>query len=150
MKMVTDKWQRAGLKLNLIFKIKKIINSVLRGEIKRISAKKPLPTKKQEKMAIGFTKYRIIIEQFETAAHKLLCELGVPTPWFSLYKDFVRECYKPVKKYYGRNQELLNKTLTDILCKWVKEGLREDVLLKLQEKVISVYDTLRMKGVVTG
>jgi len=29
MRMVTEKWQRAGLKLHLIFKIKKIINSVL-------------------------------------------------------------------------------------------------------------------------
>jgi len=49
--MVTEKWQRAGLKLHLISKIKKIINSVLREEIKRIESKKPLPTEKPEKMA---------------------------------------------------------------------------------------------------
>jgi hypothetical protein len=71
MKMVTDKYQRAGLKLNLLFKIKKIINSVLRGEIKRISAKKPLPTEKQEKMAIGFTKYRTRIERIEAATRRV-------------------------------------------------------------------------------
>ena len=65
MKMVTDKYQSTGLKLNLLYKIKKIINLVLRSEIKRFAAKKPLPTAKQEKMAIGFTKYRIIIERIE-------------------------------------------------------------------------------------
>jgi transcriptional regulator with XRE-family HTH domain len=74
MKMVTDKYQRTGLKLNLLVKIKKIINSVLMGEIKRIESKKPLPTGKQEKMAIGFTKYRIRIEKIEAEVHKLLCE----------------------------------------------------------------------------
>ena len=147
MKTVTDKYQRAGLKLHLLSKIKKIINSVLRGEIKRIMAKKPLPTQKQEKMAIGLTKYRIIIERIETEAHKLLCELSVPTPWFSLYKGFVRECYKAVKKYYGRNQELLNKALTGIVSKWQKDGLKRNILLKLQKKVIKVYVDLQRKRV---
>jgi len=90
MKMVTEKYQRVGLKFHLLFKIKKIINSVLRGEIKRLEAKKPLPTEKQERMAIGFTKYRIAIEKLEAEAHKLLCELGVPPPWFYSYKAFVR------------------------------------------------------------
>lgn len=147
MKMVTDKCQRAGLKLHLLSKIKKIINSVLRGEVKRIMAKKPLPTQKQEKMAIGLTKYRIIIERIEAEAHKLLCELSIPTPWFSLYKGFVRECYKAVKKYYGRNQELLNKTFTGIVDKWQKDGLKRDILLKLQNKVIKVFIDLHRKGI---
>jgi hypothetical protein len=118
--------------------------------MKRILARKPLPTQKQEKMAIGLTKYRIIIERIEAEAHKLLCELGIPTPWFSLYKGFVRECYKALKRYYGRNQELLNKTLNAIVRKWLKEGLKENVLLKLQEKVIAGYVDLRMKGIVRG
>jgi hypothetical protein len=146
MKMVTDKYQRVGLKLNLLVKIKKIINSVLRGEIKRIEAKKPLPTEKQEKMAIGFTKYRIRIEKLEAEVHKLLCELSVPTPWFALYKGFVRECYPVLKKYYGKNQELLNRTLTEIIKRWQKEGLKDDVLLKLKDKIISVFGTMRLRG----
>ncbi len=149
MKMVTDKYHRTGLRLHLLYKIKKIINSVLRGEIKRIMAKKPLPTQKQEKMAIRLTKYRIIIERIEAEAHKLLCELSIPTSWFSLYKGFVRECYKAVKKYYGRNQELLNKILSEIVSKWQKEGLKRDVLLQLKEKVIIVFIDLGRKGVVT-
>jgi transcriptional regulator with XRE-family HTH domain len=186
MKMVTEKWRRAGLKLNLLFKIKKIINSVLRGEIKRITTKKPLPTclcrwhgrqaEKQEKMAIGLTKYRIRIERMEAAAHRLLCESGVPTPLFSLYKDFVRECYrtlKPVrnklvaenrsdsqvnqqcdrisnglKKYYGKNQELLDKTLNDFVQRWQKEGLKEEVLLKVKDKTVSIFATMRLKQMV--
>jgi transcriptional regulator with XRE-family HTH domain len=157
MKMVADKYQRAGLKLNFILKIKKVINSILRGEIKRISAKKPLLTEKQEKMAIGLTKYRIIIEQFEAEAHKLLCEEGVPTPLFSLYKDFVRECYRAFKQHSGKmysepvpkiRGETLEQTLNKIIQKWVKEGLKEDVLLKLKVRILSVFTTMRMKGMI--
>ena len=146
MKMVAEKWQKAGLKLNLFFKIKKIINSVLRGEIKRITAKKPLPTEKQEKMAIGFTKYRIRIEQIEAEVHKLLCELGVKTPWFSLYKDFTRQCYQTLKKYLGKDQEKLAKSLAELVQRWQKEGLEETVLLKVKDKVISVFGDMRRKG----
>jgi transcriptional regulator with XRE-family HTH domain len=148
MKMVTEKWQRAGLKLNVLFSIKKTINNVLRGEMKRILARKPLPTQKQEKMAIGFTRHRIVIERFESEAHKLLCELGVPTPWFSLYKDFVRECYRALKKYYGKNPQLLDESFNKIVRDWVKKGLKEDILIKLKEKIVSVYDSLRMKKIV--
>jgi transcriptional regulator with XRE-family HTH domain len=138
MKMVTEKWQRAGLKLNLLFKIKKIINSVLRGEIKRIEAKKPLPTEKQEKMAIGFTKYRVKIERIEAAVHKVLCELGIQPPWFALYKDFARECYRALKRYYGK--EILSEKLQEIIRRWVKEGLKEDVLLKVKGATIKVVE----------
>jgi transcriptional regulator with XRE-family HTH domain len=150
MKMVIEKYQRAGLARHLILKIKKIVFSVIGAELKRIEAKKPLPIKKQEKMAIGFTKYRIIIERIETEAHKLLCESGIPTPWFSLYKDFVRECYKVLKKYYGKNPERLARTFKELVRRWQKEGLKEGVLLKLQERVIKVYNNLRMKGIVKG
>jgi len=146
MKMVTEKYQRAGLKFHLLFKIKKIINSVLRGEIKRLEAKKPLPTEKQEKMAIGFTKYRITIEKLEAEAHKILCDLGVPPPWFSSYKAFVRQWFKVLKKYYGMDQELLNKNLLEIIERWKKEGLKEEILLKLKDKIVSVFGIMKLRG----
>lgn len=146
--MVAEKWQRAGLKLHLIFKIKKTINSVLRGEIKRIESKKPLPTEKQEKMAIGLTKYRIRIERIEAEAHQLLCELEVKTPWFSLYKDFTRECYQALKKYYGRNPEKLAQTFSELVRRWHKEGLEETILLKLRDKIITVFDKMRLERMV--
>ncbi len=137
MKMVTNKYQRAGLHLHLISKIKKIINSVLRGEIKRIEAKKPLPTKKQEKMAIGFTKYRIRIEKIEAEVHKVLCEIGVPTTKFGMYKAFSRECYRVLKKYYGK--ESLDDKFQTIIKRWIKEGLKEDVLLKVRDATIKAF-----------
>ena len=146
MTAVTDKYLRVGLKRNVLYSLKKITNYVIRAEIKRISAKKPLPSEKQQKMAIGFTKYRIRIEKIEAEVHKLLCELSVPTPWFALYKGFTRECYRVLKKYYGKNQELLNKTLADIIERWKKEGLKDDVLLKLKDKIISVFGTMRLRG----
>jgi hypothetical protein len=146
LKGVIDKYQRAGLKFNIIHGLRKIINNEIKAEIKRIEAKKPLPTEKQEKMAIGFTKYRIRIEKLEAEIHKLLFELSIPTPWFALYKAFARECYQALKKYYSKNQELLNKTLAVIIKRWQKEGLKEDVLLKLKDKVIAVFGTMRLRG----
>jgi hypothetical protein len=80
MKMVTEKWQKAGLKLNVIFGIKKIINKTLRGEIKRIESKKPLPTEKQEKMA-----NRIMIERIEAATRRVQRPKGA---WQSLLLVF--------------------------------------------------------------
>jgi transcriptional regulator with XRE-family HTH domain len=146
MKSVIEKYQRAGLKTHLLYGLKKIINSVIRAEIKRIEAKKPLPTRKQEKMAIGFTKYRIMIERIEAGVHKLLCELGVPSPWFLSYKTFTRECVKVLRKYYLKNPEMLKKSLAQIIERWQKEGLKDDVLLKLKDKIISVFRTIRLRS----
>jgi transcriptional regulator with XRE-family HTH domain len=146
MRAVVDKYQKAGLKIHILYGLKKIINSVIRAEIKRIVSKKPLPTKKQEKMAIGFTKYRIRIEKIEAETHKLLCDLSVPTPWFALYKAFARECTRALKKYYGKNPELLDKNLTVIIERWQIEGLKKDVLTKLKDKIISVFGKMKLRG----
>ncbi len=148
MKMVIEKYQRAGLVRHLLFKITKISYSVIRAEIKRIEAKKPLPTEKQEKMAIGFTKYRIRIERIEAEVHKLLCELGVKTPWFTLYKDFTRQSYQALKRYYARAPDKLNTVLKDLINHWQKEGLKQEVLLKLKDKIISTFTEMRMKKLV--
>ena len=145
-KMVIEKYQRAGLERHLLFKITKISYSVISAELKRIEAKKPLPTKKQEKMAIGFTKYRIRIEKIEAEVHKLLCELGVKTHWFTLYKDFARQCYQTLKKYYIKDQGKLTTSLTELVQRWQKEGLEEKILLKVKDKVISVFGDMRRKG----
>jgi transcriptional regulator with XRE-family HTH domain len=139
MKMVIEKYQRAGLARHLLFKIKKIIFSIIGAEIKRIEAKKPLPTAKQERMAVGFTRYRIRMERIEAAVQKVLCELGVQASMgkFALYKDFARECYGILKRYYGR--ESLTEKLREITQRWVKEGLKEDVLEKVKETTINVF-----------
>ena len=138
-KMVIEKYQRAGLQFYLINKIKKIIYSVIGAELKRIEAKKPLPTAKQERMAIGFKKYRMRMAQIETAVHKLLCELGVDSGIgrFALYKDFARECYGVSKRYYGK--ESLSEKLQAIIKRWVKEGLQEDVLLKVRDATFKAF-----------
>ncbi|MEO0114773.1 MAG: hypothetical protein ABIK93_04805 [candidate division WOR-3 bacterium] len=51
-----------------------------------------------------------------------------------------------MKKSYGRNQELLNKTLAEIIARWKKEGLEEVILLKLKDRIFSVLATLRSRG----
>jgi hypothetical protein len=45
---------------------------------------------------------------------------------FALYKDFARECYGILKRYYGK--EPLGEKLQPIIKRWVKDGLQEDVL----------------------
>ncbi|MEO0093186.1 MAG: hypothetical protein ABIK67_02875, partial [candidate division WOR-3 bacterium] len=130
----------AGLQFHLLFKIKKIINSVLRGEIKRLESKKPLPAEKQTKMAIGFAKYWITIEEIETAVHKTLCELGVQPPWFALYKDFAREYYKTLKRYYGKLD--LSPRLAEIVKRWKKEGLKEDILVKVSKVIEKMFEKI--------
>jgi len=137
MKMVIEKYQRAGLARHLLFRITKISYSVIGAEIKRIEARKPLPSEKQEKMAIGFTKYRIRIEKIEAEVHKLLCTLGVPTTWFGMYKAFSRECYRALKRFYGK--EILSDKFQAILQRWNKEGLQEDILLKVKDATIKAF-----------
>ena len=139
MKMVIEKYQRVGLARHLIFKIKKIVFSVIGAELKRIEAKKPLPTAKQEKMAIGFARYRIRMERIEAEVHRILCELVVQASMgrFALYKDFARECYRILKRYYGK--EPLGEKLQPIIRRWVKEGLEEDILLKVRDATIKVF-----------
>jgi len=99
-------------------------------------------------MAIGFTKYRIIIERIEAEVHKILCEMNVKTPWFSLYKDFARQCYQTLKKYHNKDNEKLAQSLKELVRRWQKEGLKEDVLLKLKDKVIAIFTELKMKKLV--
>jgi transcriptional regulator with XRE-family HTH domain len=139
MKIVIEKYQRAGLQFYLINKIKKIIYSVIGAEFKRIETKKSLPTAKQEKMAVGFTRYRMRMERIEAEVHKVLCELGVQSSMgkFALYKDFARECYGILKRYYGI--EPLGEKFQPIIKRWVKEGLQEDVLLKVRDLTIKVF-----------
>jgi len=38
------------------------------------------------------------------------------------------------------SKETLEQSLNKIISRWKKEGLKEDVLLKLKDKIISVYD----------
>jgi hypothetical protein len=102
-----------------------------------------LPTAKQEKMAIGFTKYRIIIERIEAEVHKLLCDSGVKTVWFVLYKDFAREYYQTLKKYYNQDPKILAEKLKNVIDRWQKEGLPREILIQLQEKIELMFSPIK-------
>ncbi|MFB0509890.1 MAG: hypothetical protein ACETVX_05290 [bacterium] len=45
-------------------------------------------------------------------------------------------------------KETLEQSLNKITSKWQKEGLKQDVLLKLKEKIVSVFFALRLKGII--
>jgi hypothetical protein len=42
----------------------------------------------------------------------------------------------------------LEQTLNKFIQKWVKEGLKEDILLKLKTRILSVFTSMRMKGMI--
>jgi transcriptional regulator with XRE-family HTH domain len=105
--------------------------------------KKPLPDEKREHMAVEFTKYRIEIEKVEAVIHKLLCDFAPGTYSFPFYKDCARAFYSALVKYYGKDQKKLNQKLTEIFRLGVKNGLKENILLKIKEKVILVFKSQR-------
>jgi hypothetical protein len=67
---------------------------------------------------------------------------------FSLYKDFCRQGFQALKKYYGKDPEKLAQTFNELVRRWHKEGLDEVVLLKLKDKIIAVFGTMRREGMV--
>ncbi|MDH5186849.1 MAG: helix-turn-helix domain-containing protein [candidate division WOR-3 bacterium] len=100
---------------------------------------KPLSTKKQEEMAIEFAKYRIKIEKVEAEVHKILCDFAPGTYSFPFYKDCARAFFSALVKYYGKDQKKLNKKLTEIIQLGKSNGLKENILLRIKEKVVSVF-----------
>lgn len=100
---------------------------------------KPLSTKKQEEMAIEFAKYRIKIEKVEAEVHKILCDFAPGTYSFPFYKDCARAFFSALVKYYGKDQKKLNKKLTEIIRLGKSNGLKEKILLRIKEKVVSVF-----------
>jgi transcriptional regulator with XRE-family HTH domain len=100
---------------------------------------KPLSTEKQEEMSVEFAKYRIKIEKIESEVHKLLCDFAPGTFYFPFYKDCARAFYSALVKYYGKAPKKLDQKLTEIVKLGVKNGLKENILLKIKEKVISVF-----------
>lgn len=108
--------------------------------------RKPLPDEKRENMAIEFAKYRIRIEKVEEEVHKILCDFAPGTYSFPFYKDCARAFFSALVKYYGKDQKQLNKKLTEIIRLGVGNGLKENILLRIKEKVISVFKSQLSKN----
>jgi len=107
---------------------------------------KPLKQEKQEKMAIGFLKHRVVIEPIEREITILLGDSGELPINNQFYKAFARECYSTIKKANmplmdtGKKKEKssvdicgLNEKLNQIIEKWVKKGLKREILEQVKQ-----------------
>lgn len=102
---------------------------------------KPISARKQEEMALRFAKYRINIEKVEAEVHKILCDFAPGTYSFPFYKDCARAFFSALVKYYGKDQNRLNQKLVEIVTLGKSNGLKENILLKIKEKVVSVFES---------
>jgi len=106
---------------------------------------KPLKIEKQEKMALGFLKHRVVIEPIETEVQKLLGELNAPLVSNQFYKAFVRECYRVIKKLTTKGISADSVSLAasiklnQIIDKWVEKGLDRNILEKVKDIPIRYF-----------
>ena len=164
-------WQAQILNRGIIEAIRKIVYQTVKTEQKRLKKQKVLPSEKFRKMAGSFLRYRIKIEPIDPApfykmsgdktisfecditqpdkrggveaeVQKKLGELNVPIAQNQAYKDFVRECYKAIKKYYPKDPPLLTQKFTEITKAWKQMGLNEGVMEKVKEITLRVYKEL--------
>lgn len=135
-------WLKSGMQPHLLHYINRMIYKIVHQEQKKLHRRKIPTTEKQKKMVIGFLKYRVMIEQVETEVHKLLNELEVPFSQYHLYKDFARECFSHLRKLYFKDQMLLSQRFAQSIRGWKESKLDENVLLKVKETTIKVFQNL--------
>jgi transcriptional regulator with XRE-family HTH domain len=133
-------WQAKILRRGIINEIKSIVYKTFRYEQKRLEKPKPLTKEKLQKMGTGFLRYRVKIEPIEAKVQKKLGELNVPIAYNQAYKDFIRECYSALKKYYRKNPLLLTQRFAEIMKSWQAQGLKEEVLLTIKDIIIAHFE----------
>jgi len=133
---------KPGIRPILFGPIRKIVYQTIKTEKRRLQHTRPYSTEKQKKLAIGFLKYRVVIEQIELAVHQLLNDLQVKEVLYLAYKDYARACYSVLKKYYHKDQTLLSRRLTEITRSFKTKGLDEEVMEKVKETVSIDYTRL--------
>jgi transcriptional regulator with XRE-family HTH domain len=101
---------------------------------------KSLSEQQKHRAAVKFGKYRLIIEPLEAEVQKKLGELNVPIAHNQAYKDFTRECFSALKKYYHKDQLLLTQRFAEIMKSWQAQGLKEEVLLIIKDIVIAHFE----------
>ncbi len=141
-------WQARILNRPIIEAIRKIVYQTVKTEQKRLKKQKVLPSEKFRKMAGSFLRYRIKIEPIETEVQKKLGEYNVPIAQNQAYKDFVRECYSALKKYYHKDPSLLTQKFAEITKAWKQMGLKDEVMEKVKDTTISVYKEILLKIIV--
>ena len=144
----TSPWIKSGIKQHLFVPITKIVYTTIRIEKKKLLRRKIPSSEKQKKMASGFLKYRVIIEQVEFEVHKLLNDLMVSESLFLAYKDYARTCYSALKKSYIKDPSLLTQKFAEIKRAWKPMGLNEEVMDKVKETTVRAYKEFVTKAAI--
>jgi hypothetical protein len=133
------------LKYGIIEEIRKIVYQTVRLEQYRLKKQKAMPSEKFKKMAGEFLKYRVKIEPIEAIVQKKLGELNVPIILNQAYKNFMRECYKAIKKYHKIKPLLLIQRFAELMRTYKAQELKEDVLLQIREMIMSKFQPAEEK-----
>ncbi|MEO0092072.1 MAG: helix-turn-helix transcriptional regulator [candidate division WOR-3 bacterium] len=138
-KIIFEKYYRSQ-KLNwrIVSEIRSIIYKIVRYEQRRLAKPKPLPQEKIKKMAKEFLKYRTEIEPIEDRVQKKVSELSVPTVYNQAYKDFARECFSVLKKFYPKDPKQLTEQLERITKTWEQKGLNVEVMDIVKQIVLEM------------
>jgi hypothetical protein len=136
---------KTGVRQFLFAPIRQIIYKTIKAEKKRLQNTKQYSTEEQKKLAKGFFKYRVIIEQVEFEVHKLLNDLQVKEIFYMAYKDYSRSCYSVLNKYSDKDPMLLKHKFDAITEKWRDKGLDEEVTEKIKRVVIKVFKEISVR-----
>ena len=136
---------RTGIKPFLFASIRQIVYKTIKAEKKRLQNTKQYSTEEQKKLAKGFLKYRVIIEQVEFEVHQLLNDLQVKEIFYMAYKDYARACYSVLNKYSEKDPMLLKHKFDATTEKWAGKGLDEAVMGKIKGVTIRVFKELASK-----
>ncbi len=134
---------RNNITPDLFNQVRRIAIDTVRNAEKQEKRRKPITTDKQKKMVQGYLRFRVDMEQIEADVNQVLNDLQIKEVFYLSYKDFARECYKIIKKYYNRDPLLLKQNLDNIVVGWKSAGLDEEILQKVKKTVIEKYKKLR-------
>jgi transcriptional regulator with XRE-family HTH domain len=104
----------------------------------KIGKAKPLSKESQHKAVIRFGNYRIKIELIQSLAYQVIAKHAPDTTLNPFYRAFVNEIYKQLKKKFLARL-CLDKGFDQIIQKWVKKGLRQEILVEIKDVVLNYF-----------
>jgi len=140
---VEKQFIKSNITPNLFHPVRRIVIDTVRNIEKQHKRKKPITSEKQKKMVQGYLRFRVDMEQIEADVNQVLNDLQIKEVFYLSYKDFARECYKIIRKYYNKDPLLLKQNLDNIVVGWKSAGLDEEILQKVRKAVIEKYKKIR-------
>jgi|GEM_PF-1032938 len=139
LKEASERYERLGLNLEIMSKIKKIVIKALRREEKR-SERKVIQPEKEKRMTIGYARYLSLRETLKERTKQLICyKKGAKLIHIKMYFTAAMEYYKILKKNKGSPPPEKTK---EWLEKKAKEGYFLDWLADVMKIVEEEFNRL--------